>query len=259
MYEADSGNSLLTVGCPAMIRCMAHLHRFYVDPNTPGEGTVILEGDEAHHALRVARVRVGDAVALFDGRGRLLRGHVVATERRSLEVDIDAVEVRARPARRVVVLQAYLNRDKPMESIVRGCTELGVSEICVFRAERSERKPHLGSKWQRIAIESCKQCGRLWLPEFRVVEDLVDALADVDGSLLLASMDIAPVSLGDSTGDGDVYLLIGPEGDLTTEETELALAHGASPVSLGETTYRSEVAVRIAVTLVQYHLGEFGK
>lgn len=237
---------------------MPHLHRFHIAPDTPGGGEIALPPEEAHHAIKVVRLREGDRVILFDGRGREWTGAVARLDRR--EVVISVVEERRapRPAPALTLAQAWLHQEKAIELLVRTGTELGVDRFLFFRAARSERPPRLNPKWTRLAVESCKQCGRLWLPEFAVAETLADVLRHARGDLLIAAMDADPVPLAQALSGGDTTLLIGPEGDFTPEEVCAVLDSGARPISLGVTTFRSEIAAIVAAALVQYHFGRLG-
>jgi len=237
---------------------MAHLHRMYIPQETAATGEIIVGGDEAHHALHVVRVRPGDPVALFDGHGREILGEVVTAGKR--EVVIQALEERVLPPppRRLTLLQAWLHRDKALDFIVEHGTELGVARFVFFRARRSERKPVHSNKWPRAAIEACKQCGRIWLPEFILADGIEEAVRDAAMPVLLATKDLHAAPLRTALGAGSVALMVGPEGDFTDEEVAMALEAGVTPVSLGAATYRSEMAALVGAALIQYELGELG-
>lgn len=237
---------------------MPHVHRFYID-KTPGEADPIdLSGQEAHHALHVVRLKVGDGVEVFDGLGREWDCRVVETTRHG--VRLEAVDCRqaVRGAARLTLYQAALHRDKAVEELVRHGTELGVAGFVFFPAHHSERGPRAGGKWRRTAIEACKQCSRAWLPEFDTAESLEDALARASGTLLVATRELPAVAVAHAVSSPEISLFVGPEGDFTEEELGAFVARGASAVSLGAATYRSEVAAVLASALVLYELGELG-
>lgn len=238
---------------------MAHLHRFFLDSSLRAESDVVLDGDEAHHALHVVRVRLGQRVALINGRGEEAQGEVVATTRHEVRVGCATLDSTPAPSRRLAILQAALHNPKASEFLVRHGTELGVQEFVFFRGRHSERVPNNLDKLQRTAIEAMKQSGRRWLPTLSLVDDLEAAMETVSGTLAIASMDASPAPLARVIADAQCLgVIIGPEGDLAPEETELALARGAQPVSLGAYTYRSEVAATLLATLVQYAWGTLG-
>ncbi len=238
---------------------MSHPHRFYVPDLAEGPARVRLTPEETHHALHVLRVREGDAATLFDGAGRYAKGMVCATAKRDVDVEVGAVEEEEAAPARLTLAQAWLNHERQLESIVRRGTELGVEAFVFFRGAHSERAPKRRDKWTRYAVESCKQCGRNRLPQFRVVPSLDTALEGEYSGILVATQacEPRPLSVG-AHGDPSVLLVIGPEGDLSPDEVQRAVAAGAAPLSLGRYTLRSEVAATVAVALVQYHLGALG-
>ncbi|MBI4560051.1 MAG: 16S rRNA (uracil(1498)-N(3))-methyltransferase [Candidatus Hydrogenedentes bacterium] len=237
---------------------MSHLHRFYVPGLADNASTLTLTGAEAHHALRVVRLAHGQKVAVFDGRGRECFGTVNRATRRELEIEITERHVEPEPAYRLTLMQAWLHHSRAIEESVRHGTEIGVTDFCFFRAAQSERAPDLKDKLQRIAIETCKQCGRLWLPRFESAPNLTDALEASRGALLVATRDIPGISLKEAIQDhSHVTLVVGPEGDFTAEELQHILSRGARPISLGRTTFRSETAAILGATLILYELGLF--
>lgn len=238
---------------------MAHLHRFHVvSPPAPGD-VVPLPQDEAHHALRVVRVRPGDAVALFDGAGTVWDAVVDAAGRRDVTVAVGAPRRVPAPRPAIRLAMAWLHRPQPMEDLVRRGTELGVAVFCFYRAERSQTAPRIPDKWRRIAVEACKQCGNAWLPSFATAPDLPAALAACGGVAILATAEGSPVPLARALDGADpVTLVVGPEGDFTEGERAAARAAGARPVSLGGTTFRAEAAAEILIALARHATGGLG-
>ncbi|MCC6489984.1 MAG: 16S rRNA (uracil(1498)-N(3))-methyltransferase [Candidatus Hydrogenedentes bacterium] len=237
---------------------MPHIHRFFARPDELDKGTITLRDEEAHHALHVTRVRQGDTVVAFDGRGQSWQGEVVSTTRHEVVVRVQEERTAPPPATRVTLLQAWLHREKPVEELIRRGTELGVSRFVFFPSAHSERKPQITAKWARWAVESCKQCGRLWLPELWVVADLGAALKEAQGPTIVATRDAPPRPLRSALHGAAATLLVGPEGDFEAAEIRQALEAGAVPISLGEAVYRSEVAATLAISLIQYELGKLG-
>jgi len=237
---------------------MRHLYRFHIPADTDTSGSISLPEAEAHHALHVVRVQVGDTVVLFDGQGREVDGIIERATKREVFVTPTDERHTPRPEPRVILAQAWLHREKSIEELIRKGTELGVSRFAFFRAEHSERKPRLNKKWRRTSIEVCKQCGRNWLPAFTLLDDLEEVLQSVPGRFLVATKDAPPTALRDSVGEGDVVIIVGPEGDFTDDELRLLAEHRATPISLGDATYRSEAAAALATSLVLYEMGRLG-
>lgn len=237
---------------------MPQVHRFYIPPGSTQPDEIRLPTHEAHHALRVVRVREGDPVELFDGQGAVLTGNVARTSRREVVIATRDVRTVAPPSPALVLVQAWLVRERLIEELLRYGTVLGVSRFRFFRAERSEKQPRLNEKWQRTAIECCKQCGRNRLPEFEVVDTLENALGGAAGDVLIADMRNPPVPLANAVSGGDATVLVGPEGDFTGAERALAQRLGAKPISMGATIFRAEMAATVLLSLVRHHQGALG-
>ena len=238
---------------------MAHAYRFFVPSDMAVGAIVELPDGERHHALRVARVKVGEAVSLFDGSGREFFGAVTQVERRSVNVEIARVSEPDISPSRLTVILAALRTEKHTVTLIRRCTELGVSTFRFFKGEHSERPPKRIGKWEKAAIESCKQCGRLRVPAFAVHGDLEEALDASDAPILVATPDREATPIRRALGENHaVSVLVGPEGGLTPGEVDLAMAKGGLPISLGEYILRAEVAAAVATTLIQHELGALG-
>ena len=239
---------------------MAHVHRFYLS-ETPSDGvsSITLSREESHHAMRVVRTRVGDDVALFDGQGGEWTGQVAGLSRNEVSIDVASARYESRPNPAVTLIQAWLHRDKLLDEIVRQSTVLGAAEICFFRGDHSEKKPKRSDKWERLAIKACKQCGRLWLPRLTVSDSLSEALAAHGRQhILIAQMDGPHVPIVEAVNGESVAYLVGPEGDFSVSELDQAAAAGAKAISLGDCTYRAEMAAMVGLTLIQHHLGFIG-
>ncbi len=238
---------------------MPHYHRFFVPIETADSGAVDLPPDEAHHASRVLRLRGGDAVGLFDGHGRTWEGSIHEIDRHRAVVNCRPAVHHPAPAKRLTLVQAWLNHDKANATIVQRAAELGVSRVRFFKGAHSERLPRVDDKLTRLAAESCKQCGRAWMPELEAAWDARAALEGLGGAKLLATLGNAPASLGHALSSHDEAVwIVGPEGDFSSDEVEFALAAGAIPISLGQATYRSELAATLGIALIQYEWGEMG-
>jgi 16S rRNA (uracil1498-N3)-methyltransferase len=238
---------------------MSHLHRFYQPEAPSSSGHVTLSPEESHHALRVLRVRVGDAVELFDGCGHAWSGTVGALSRTEVDVEISGEEFTPRERPGLTLAQAWLHRDKVIDDLVRDVTVLGVEGICFFRASHSEKAPKVSAKWTRLMIESCKQCGRRWLPELTVAASVAEVLRQSEGACIaVAAMDGPHAPLSAIGRERPVVYFVGPEGDFSADEMSALREAGALPLTLGNYTLRAEAAATVGVTLLQYQLGNLG-
>ena len=240
---------------------MPHLHRFYIEPGrvAAGASDLLLEGEEAHHALHVVRVKPGDEIEILDGAGGVYTCSVVEAGRKDVRCEVKEIEKRDRSRHELTWSQAWLNQERNIETVIKRGTELGVTTFCFFRGDHSERAPRENAKWKKWAIESCKQCGEPYLPEFMVREDLEAVLEIPADKRLFAVVGGPAVPLKDTlVGAASVNMIVGPEGDFSESETSHAVRCGVQPVRLGNRVLRSEVAGATLAALIQYERGELG-
>ena len=218
-------------------------------------GTVTVEGDEAHHAVAVRRLRVGESVVLTDGRGRSVVGEVASTGKRVFAVTARMVEEAPEPEPAFTAVQALPKGDRG-ELAVEMLTEVGVSTVVPWAAARSvavwkgERAEKSLARWRSTAREAAKQARRPWFP---TVEPLART-ADVAGLVSSAALAVvlheeasAPLASLAVPASGDVVVVVGPEGGLTDEEVEALTAAGAVAVRLGAEVLRTSTAGVAAV------------
>jgi 16S rRNA (uracil1498-N3)-methyltransferase len=233
---------------------MKHVHRFHITPGVDLSPEISLSPEEAHHALSVVRVQCGDAVELFDGSGLEIVGRISSVTRRAVVIHPESERRIPRGSVCLELLQAWLHREKSTEFIVQRATELGVHRVVFFRGQHSQGTPRIGEKLRRVATESCKQCGRAWIPELAAASDLESALKQAPHPILVATRHAAPSPMRDVLRSPRASLLVGPEGDFTDTELDHIVKAGAVAISLGEVTYRSEIAATIGMTIVRYEM-----
>ncbi len=218
---------------------------------------VVLTGSEGRHAATVRRVQVGEAVDLADGHGTRARCTVVALGHDRVDLRVDERVVEPRPTPWLVVAQGIAKGDRG-ELAVELATEVGVDEVlpwaaarCVVKWEGPRGERALG-RWRSTAREAGKQSRRARHP---VVGDPVglDALlarAARATTLVLheeASEPLASVAL---PADGEVLLVVGPEGGITPRELEALGGAGATAVRLGASVLRTSTAGAAAAAVV---------
>ncbi|MCX6357957.1 MAG: RsmE family RNA methyltransferase [Candidatus Aureabacteria bacterium] len=244
-----------------------HLHRIYISPAAPHEGTLSLDGEEAHYLLHVLRLGTGDEVAVFDGAGWSAGARVAGHARGTARLVIGTSRICRRPARTFAVAQAAL-KAAAMETVIQRCTELGASSILVFDAQRSiprggdaSADPRL-SRWRRTAIEACRQCQRIFLPDIDAlpgIAALIPRLRDFD-AVLLASLNLESRPLSELLDTGTlrhsarIIFIVGPEGDFSQEEEARFLAHGAVPCTLADAVLRADTAAMAGSAVIHQHL-----
>ncbi len=260
------------------------MHRFYISPEHWNPDALVLTGSEAHHARDVLRMKRGEKLVLFNGRGREITAEII---------DLSGDEIRLRklheaegaPLRCRIVLGQAIPKGKNMELIVQKAVEIGAAEIAPIISDRtvvqvdSESAAQKQAKWQQIAIEAAKQCGQNWLPRVRVPKKLpefFDAAISLQ-SVQTSNSDVATTFdlqligslqpeaqhlkkiLADYSSEHrhrprNVLMLIGPEGDFTPAELALARRHGCRPITLGPIILRVETAAIYCLSILSYEL-----
>jgi 16S rRNA (uracil1498-N3)-methyltransferase len=250
------------------------MHRFYL----PNFRQPALDVDEAHHVTHVLRLKVGDTVSVFDGRGREARCRIEKVGKDSVRLAILQHSSTPPLPWRITLAQAIPKKN--MDLIVQKATELGVAAILPLISERTLVKldDDAGKldRWREIALESCKQCGNNWLPEIQPPQktrDFLGSLGKFDlklvgslqpdanplkailresvGRVTSRSVEPAPAEV---SGPTTVLLMIGPEGDFTPAELSLAKSAGCSPLSLGPLVLRADTAALYALSILHHEL-----
>jgi 16S rRNA (uracil1498-N3)-methyltransferase len=226
-----------------------------LDGVRPGDA-VDVEGDEAHHAVAVRRLRVGERVVLTDGAGTSLTGTVVATSKRRLTVTADDVVTSPEPDPAFTVVQALPKGDRG-ELAVEVLTEVGVATVVPWAAARSvavwrgERAVKSLARWRSTAREAAKQARRAWFPEvtdLASTDEVLALVAAADVAVVLhegAATSLASVEL---PARGRVVMVVGPEGGLTEDEVASLTAAGGHAVRLGAEVLRTSTAGVAAVS-----------
>lgn len=243
------------------------MHRCYLPAADFSASTLTLEGEEAHHALRVMRLRAGDECEVFDGAGKAARARLLAAGGGSLTLG-DLRPLPPLPPVAGITLALAIPKGGNMDLIVQKAVELGVQRIIPLVSERTivrlnaKEAATKAAKWQRTALEACKQCGVNTLPVVEIPQSYSSFLKREDIPSLRLVCAILPESRpmrevlesARSAGQDDAVLLIGPEGDFSPAEYSAALEAGFAPISLGSIILRVETAVFMALSSVRYAL-----
>ena len=207
--------------------------------------TITLTGDDARHCAKVLRKRPGDSILLTDGCGTLAKAsltHVSPTD-----CVAEVLERNTIPPRRIALHLAVAptkNADR-MEWLVEKAVELGVERITFIICDHSERRKIDLDRMHRIAIAALKQSQTAWLPELQMVDfrDFVTQNQTIPQRYVAWCDDLNTVQFADDTwAEGEILLLIGPEGDFSTEEINTCRSLGYKEVKLGSRRLRTETA-----------------
>ncbi len=243
---------------------------FYIPVYDKGQTEIVLDEDNSRHIVQVLRMKPGERLQLTDGKGNLLKVRLVDDHKKRAVVKLEEAVSPAPPQKKVSIAISLLKNANRFEWFLEKAMELGVTEILPLLCERTEKQHFRQDRMQAILVSAMLQSQQAWLPgleqpaPFRqVVEDsrqdrrfIAHCIEDEKISLREAiRAGIDPLHAG-ATGNtarpvhGSSLILIGPEGDFSPNEIELALEQGFIPVTLGETRLRSETAGVAAAALL---------
>ena len=235
---------------------MAHFYISDTLDSTSVGSTIVLDGSEGRHAATVSRVRVGEKLAVGNGKGLMVSAEVLTTAKDSVELRVESVESFTPSAPKLILVQALAKTDRD-ERAIEAATELGVDEVIPWAADRSVSKWD-GAKidkgllrWSSIVREATKQSIRPFIPEVGPHLTSKQLLSHLEGAHILVLDQTGTESLSKVTLDGrDIALVVGPEGGITPVELERFAEAGASLVSLGTNILRTSTAGPAALAIL---------
>lgn len=239
------------------------MSRFYAPKENIKGNLIYIDGREARHILNVMRLGLNDKVTVFDGTGKEYVGFIKQVKPKSLTVEIVETKIPKHEKLPDITLAQSIPKKQKMDYIVEKATELGVSAIIPVITERAAVKPDENKesgrveRWQKIAQEASKQCGRTDIPEIHNIEkfyNVIDSLDGYDAPLLAClyprSLPLKEVISG--IGNGKIIVFIGPEGDFTPEEIVMAEEANCRFVSLGQRVLKSDTAGLYVLSVLNY-------
>ncbi|MCS3904439.1 16S rRNA (uracil1498-N3)-methyltransferase [Methylohalomonas lacus] len=241
--------------------------RIHVDAPLVPDSELTLPPDAARHVARVLRLKAGQSLTLFNGRGGEYAATIVDVARREVRVQVDAHDPVERESPLAITLVQAVSRGKHMDYTLQKAVELGVQRIVPVLSEHGQvrlddqRTQNKQSHWHGIIVSACEQSGRNRLPELQApcpFDDWLAAAADTDASRLL----LEPLSdrrlRGLPTPTAGIVLVSGPEGGFSPAERDAALAAGCNGIGLGPRVLRTETAAPAAIMACQALWGDLG-
>ena len=233
-------------------------------PSIPAENTVSVDGEEAHHAIKVMRMGIGEEVLLADGDGAWARGSIQSVDKKTFTVAIAerGIEISAKPE--LIVVQALTKSDRTKESIEL-LVEAGVDTIIPWESERSiaKWKEDMGEKYFQTARTACKQSRRFTIPQINRAHstaEIIQRFSTNPGTKILimhesAADQISTVVTPADSEKSAIVCIIGPEGGISDSEIAQFVEAGADLVKLGKPVLRSAHAGMAALVAVQALIG----
>lgn len=238
--------------------CGSTVHRFHA-PDLPDEGVLLaLPDEEARHLTQVLRLTIGDAVRVFDGRGREHHARVENAGRRRVEVRVGPPVIPAPEARTHITLAAALLKGDKFDDVVRDATMVGAAAIQpLVTAHTDVPAARAGStarldRWRRIALSSTKQCGRAVVADVAPPASLGERLRHLPSPWIVLAEP--------ATGEGGplparpetATVFVGPEGGWSADEIIAFTDAGAHFLRLGGRTLRADAAPLVALSVLLY-------
>ena len=237
--------------------------RIHCDQRLGPGAQFALDPDAAQHVAKSLRLKAGDSLVLFDGRGGEYEAAIQRIDRDRVDVKVAGYHEAARESALSLGLVQGLPEADKMDWIIQKATELGVAWIQPVTCERSvvrlsgDRAARREAHWRRVAVAAAEQCGRTLIPEVRPALGFPNWLAApvetprwmlAPGGAAIASQPGAPSPL---------ELVVGPEGGFSERERALLEDHGCIPVSLGPRVLRTETAPIAALAAIHALWGDF--
>ncbi len=237
------------------------MHRHFVPSETLKDERIALDHANSRHFLNVLRLKRGDEVELFDGRGATARCIIADASRGCVALERQGNVVRRPPPRCRLILCACISKGKRMEWTIEKAVELGVAEILPIASDNSvvrmdeEGGAEKRERWTRIAVDSARQCGAAWVPEIAEPMPLAAVLkrfaaASDETALFAGALQPDAIPMRDALASirtsgrtiGTAVWFVGPEGDFSPAEYDALRAADIAFVSLGDLVLRTETA-----------------
>lgn len=230
------------------------LNYFYCPDISEKQASFTLDEAESKHIVRVLRLSVGEHINLLDGKGVVFRCEIIETGKRCVVKIIDFKKSKEDAFHIHIAIAPTKNNDR-LEWFIEKSTEIGINEITPIICFNSERKVVKQERLLKTAIAAMKQSGRTFLPKINEAVKLKDFLkaCNIEQKYIAHCYEENQQHLKELCVAGkDVVLLIGPEGDFSLEEVEIAIKnHNFIPISLGKNRLRTETAGVYACTTIK--------
>jgi 16S rRNA (uracil1498-N3)-methyltransferase len=221
-------------------------------PESIADNIFTLGDDASRHIVQVLRMHSGEQIQLTDGKGNLLTAEIIDPHKRKCSVKVINRSFQAEKEKRVCVAISLLKNASRFEWFLEKATEIGVAEIIPIICKRTEKQHFRYERMQQIVVAAMMQSQQVWLPKLHLPTafDEVIKTQAFSEKLIAHCEDEQKHIVTSVNADQSIQILIGPEGDFTAGEIEVALQQSYKPVTLGATRLRTETAGVVAATLL---------
>ena len=227
---------------------------FYINEYNTSQKEIVLDEDTSRHVVQVLRMREGEKLNLTDGKGSLIIAEVIDAHKKHCSVRAIDTRFTTHDSRKVAIAISLLKNTSRFEWFLEKATEIGVSEIIPLICERTEKQKFRYDRMKGICISAMLQSKQTWLPILHEPKQFnhlaIEQFDDQQKFIAHCEESGQKNNLSTIQPFNHSTILIGPEGDFTKQEIELALQNNFIPVGLGETRLRTETAGIVAATLL---------
>jgi len=241
------------------------VHRFFCPSTNIAHSRIVINNKEqVHHIKDVLRLKVKDTVAVFDDKGKEYRGAIEKLLPQSIILKIKDKHILMTAKQLKITVACAIPKKSKMDDIVDKLTQLGVGRVIPMLTQRviiRWDKPKMAlqqKRWEKIALCASQQSQRSVLPIIEPIKDIKEVLSESE----VFDLKLMPALIGRRRALKEIFaqfnpqnilVLIGPEGDFTSEEVELAVKAGCIPVSLGELVLRVDMAAIAVASFIRLY------
>jgi 16S rRNA (uracil1498-N3)-methyltransferase len=221
-----------------------------------------LEPGPSAHVARAMRMRDGDILTLFNGRGGEYTATINTVGKKTVSIDIGEHRNPETESPLAILLGIAVSRGDRMDWVIQKATELGVRRLSPLLTERTEvklkgdRADKKRLHWRQVAIAACEQCGRNKIPEIEPLQSLSNWIESAEAERKFVLHHRALARSGGTEAPASIALLVGPEGGLSDAEISLAENAGYQSLRLGPRVMRTETAPLAAIAILQSQWGD---
>ncbi len=233
------------------------MEAFYLSEINKGLTSIKISGDEFHHLSKVLRLKLGEEIYVMNGQGLILICRIDFISKDEIECTVLEEKIFSKKEIKIIALLPVLKNQERFEFAIEKLTELGIDIIQPYYSQRTISKNLRIERCKRILISAVKQSINPFLPEFREPLPLIEAINEFRTNSLTLFGDPAGKNIFEikerfkNFENKNIVLIVGPEGDLTTEEKGILKSIDALSINLGKNRLRSETAILHLFSLIQ--------
>jgi 16S rRNA (uracil1498-N3)-methyltransferase len=235
---------------------MMSLPIFYIDTFIETQILLTLSEETSKHIVQVLRMNQGEQLQLTDGKGHLITAEITDNHKKKCQVKIIAIQKNPPPQKRITIAISLVKNASRFEWFLEKATELGANLIIPMLCQRTEKQYFRIERMNGILISAMLQSKQVWLPELQIPTPFKEVIKNAnENSKFIAhcEADKEKIQLASIHKKEAAIILIGPEGDFSSEEISLAINCQFMPVALGETRLRTETAGIVAATILNLY------